>query len=252
MPHHRLRLTRAGGALVATLAMAGCATPNAPGQGAGAEYTPVVDMQGVDGGRYMADLSACRQYAAAMDNPSDNMRAVIGGQVFSAALMAALGGNSRQVGQAANYGGLAAINRHSGRVMTRQESVLGNCLASRGYRVLDGTAQVTYTQAIGAPAPQPAGQPTTNANAAAAQPVAYANPSIVTLPTGAGNPSPPPAASGKDAYVAERLARQLKCNDTSLATLVGKGAGYESYSMACTNGETLLIRCEFGNCRALK
>lgn len=58
--------------------------------------------------------------------------------------------------------------------------------------------------------------------------------------------------TGKDAYVAERLARQLKCTDTTPATLVGKGAGYESYSMACTNGETLLIRCEFGTCRALR
>lgn len=241
--------------LCMSLILAGCATPDAPGQGAGATYTPVVDMQGVNPSQYAADLAACRQYAVAMDNPSDNMRAVIGGQVFSAALMAALGGSSRQVGQAANYGGLAAINRHSGRVMTRQESVLGNCLASRGYRVLDGTAQVTYTQAVGAPMQPAAAPPTAYAGnpTAMAPPAAYApSPGIVTLPTGAGNPAPPAEASGKDAYVAERLARDLKCNATALSKLVGKGPGYESYSMACTNGETLLIRCEFGNCRALK
>lgn len=165
-----------------------------------------------------------------MDSPGDNARAVIGGQIFAAALMASLGGNSRQVGQAANYGGLSGINSHVGRVTKRQESVLGNCLAARGYRVLDGTAQVTYTHAIGA----------------------SARPGIVTLPTGAGNPPPPPVVSGQDSYVAEQLARQLKCNETSLATLVGKGPGYESYSMACTNGETLMMRCEMGNCRVLR
>ena len=94
--------------------------------------------------------------------------------------------------------------------------------------------------------------PSAPSAAPAIQPAAYVPPGIVALPTGAGNTSPPVEPSGKDAYVAERLARQLKCNETSLAKLVGKGAGYESYSMACTNGETLLMRCEMGNCRALK
>jgi hypothetical protein len=35
-----------------------------------------------------------------------------------------------------------------------------------------------------------------------------------------------------------------------MATLVDKGPGYERHSIPCSNGQTLAVRCEFGNCRA--
>lgn len=241
--------------------LAGCATPNAPGQGVGAEYTPVIDMQGVDGARYTSDLSACRQYAVQVDPTRQAVASGVGQAVFSAIIMQAAGGNNRQIAQSANVGANAGIWRGQGQALGTQQRIVANCLASRGYRVLDGTAQVTFTQTIGAPmtpppSPVQAAPPSSPVAAAGAgpmaQPLAYTPPGIVTLPTGAGKPPPPVEPSGKDSYVAERLARELKCNDTALSKLVGKGAGYESYSMACTNGETLLIRCEFGNCRALK
>ena len=234
--------------------LAGCATPNAPGQGVGSEYTPIVDMQGVDGTRYMSDLSACRQYAVQIDPTREMVAEGVGQAIFSAVIMQAAGGSNRQIARSANVGANAGIWRGQGQALGTQQRIVANCLASRNYRVLDGTAQVTFTQAIGAPMPPPATLPEPAAAAAAptAQPVAYRPPGLVTLPTGAGNPPPTVEPSGKDAYVAERLARELKCNDTTLSKLVGKGAGYESYSMACTNGETLLIRCEFGTCRALR
>lgn len=55
---------------------------------------------------------------------------------------------------------------------------------------------------------------------------------------------------GQDAFYAEKLARQAQCSD-STATLVNKGAGYETYSFACVNGEALIVRCEMGNCRVM-
>lgn len=57
---------------------------------------------------------------------------------------------------------------------------------------------------------------------------------------------------GKDSPSVERLARDQSCNAQPIATLLSKGPGYENYSVACTNGDTLMYRCEFGNCRALK
>jgi hypothetical protein len=58
--------------------------------------------------------------------------------------------------------------------------------------------------------------------------------------------------TGKDAVVAERLARELKCGESQLAKLIGRGPSFENYSFQCTNGEVLVVRCEMGNCRALK
>lgn len=109
-----------------------------------------------------------------------------------------------------------------------------------------------------------AGSPNANAHSLAPASAALAatpsteppqlpTPAVVQLPSPALNPpSNVVVPSGKDAYVAERLARELKCSHSTPSKLVGKGAGYESYSMDCTNGETLLIRCEMGNCRALR
>lgn len=54
-----------------------------------------------------------------------------------------------------------------------------------------------------------------------------------------------------DSYSAERYAKQVGCAEIS-ATLIGKGPGYESYSFQCTTGETMIVRCEWGNCREMK
>lgn len=57
---------------------------------------------------------------------------------------------------------------------------------------------------------------------------------------------------GRDAYNAERLARSTSCAAEPRAALVAKGPGFETYSIACANGDALAVRCEFGNCRELK
>jgi Zn-dependent protease with chaperone function len=67
-----------------------------------------------------------------------------------------------------------------------------------------------------------------------------------------GAPTTVVEPSGQDAYMAEKLSRESKCGTEKQASLVGKGPGYESYSFACSNGETLIVRCEYGACRALK
>ena len=36
------------------------------------------------------------------------------------------------------------------------------------------------------------------------------------------------------------------------AHLAAKGPGFETYSVACATGDTMMVRCEFGNCRALR
>lgn len=59
-------------------------------------------------------------------------------------------------------------------------------------------------------------------------------------------------AGGQDGFQAERLARSQSCSESPAAVLIAKGPGFESYSVNCTNGDAMSIRCEFGNCRALR
>lgn len=66
--------------------------------------------------------------------------------------------------------------------------------------------------------------------------------------------APKPAApSGQFGTEAAKLARDQRCAafDTS-AQFVAKGPGFETYSVPCVNGEVMMVRCEFGNCRALR
>jgi hypothetical protein len=87
---------------------------------------------------------------------------------------------------------------------------------------------------------------------AAAAPASIVPTSTISVDVNQGTPPAPPP-SGKDAVVAEKLARELGCatRDT-VAKMLGKGPGQETYSFQCANGETLVMRCEWGNCRPLK
>lgn len=60
------------------------------------------------------------------------------------------------------------------------------------------------------------------------------------------------APKSNDSFAAERLAKGQACSPDPHAVLTAKGPGFESFSVACANGDALALRCEFGNCRVLK
>lgn len=219
---------RAHTALLAAALLAGCASapPNTPGAGVGKSYTPVIDMHGVDSGRYLNDLDACRQYAGSINNNRAEWAGLIGGALLGAAIGASISSNLNVIGAGANSGALTGGASASGRALGTQQAIIGNCMASRGYRVLDGTARLSTTAQRGGP--------------------------VVRAPIPAPNPPPTAPPTGKDAYMAEQLARQSQCSSDTMATLIAAGPGFEHYSMRCTNGDVMMIRCEWGNCRALK
>jgi hypothetical protein len=66
-----------------------------------------------------------------------------------------------------------------------------------------------------------------------------------------GAPTTLTEPSGKDAYVADRVAREMACSGAP-GKMIGKGPGFETYSYQCLGGEMLVIRCEMGTCRALR
>jgi len=67
-----------------------------------------------------------------------------------------------------------------------------------------------------------------------------------------GARAPAPPTSGQDSWSAERLPAAKACSTEPRAVFTGKGPGFESYTLACSDGDQLMIRCEFGNCRVLR
>lgn len=77
-----------------------------------------------------------------------------------------------------------------------------------------------------------------------------------------GNGDPPPTVTiqpisqavppqGKFSLQAERAAAP-SCKISAMARLITSGPGFETYSVPCADGDAATIRCDFGNCRALK
>jgi hypothetical protein len=63
---------------------------------------------------------------------------------------------------------------------------------------------------------------------------------------------PTQAAEHRYQIAAERFAKEEMCNPTPQASLQMRAPGVEVYAVACINGDVLLIRCEFGNCRDMQ
>ncbi|MGH6627631.1 MAG: hypothetical protein ACRECD_14020 [Burkholderiaceae bacterium] len=236
--------------LVLVAGLIGCATapPNTPGAGYGQSYTPIVDMQGIDPIRYASDLDTCRKYSAQVDAGAASMNGALGGAIAMGLLSAMLGGSRNMNTQAATAGGFVGIGAEGGRAIGKQERIIINCMAGRGYRTLDA-AMVTPSPYASSPyASSPYAQPAAQAYAPAAP--AAISPAIT--PSNGITVAAKPRATGKDLLQAEQLAKDQACHSQPYATLAAKGPGFENYAVACSNGDTLMLRCEYGNCRALR
>lgn len=59
-------------------------------------------------------------------------------------------------------------------------------------------------------------------------------------------------AAPKDSAAALLSLKSTNCGVSANPNLVAKGPGYEIYTAACANGDSAVVRCEFGSCRTLK
>jgi serine protease Do len=87
------------------------------------------------------------------------------------------------------------------------------------------------------------------------RPILPAAPAAEPAPVALAIPVSPQAELqpvGQNAIDAERLARAQRCTTDPRASLVGKGAGVETYTVACTDGYALLVKCEAGRCEELR
>lgn len=240
-----MRRLRALSAVI-VISLAGCQTaPNTQGAGAGDSYTPVIDMDGVNMERYSNDLDACRANARKVDAGAATFGGMLAGMLVGAAIGASFGGNSSLATDGAVFGGGVGMGNAGGKAMLKQETIMANCMAGRGYRVLAGA---TIAPNPYAPSPYTPTKIT-----------GHSNPGATTSPqmTPASHSTPPTNAKqlgkiGKSSNTVESLARQDSCNPSPIAYVAATGPGFETYSVNCVNGDTSMYRCEFGNCRLLK
>src|SRR5690349_8915513 len=61
-----------------------------------------------------------------------------------------------------------------------------------------------------------------------------------------------PVQFGKFIYQAEHVPQVRACDGQGNVTFTGTGGGVELYEARCANGDVLTVRCEWGNCRALR
>jgi len=118
-------------ALVGLLLLGACASTT---------YQPVVDLKGMDGGKYQQDLAECRQLSQQVDVVGDSAVNTAVGAGVGAGLGAALGAISGAPGAGAAMGAaLGGIGAGGGSAVNKNERVkkiIDNCLARRGYNVL--------------------------------------------------------------------------------------------------------------------
>lgn len=233
--------------LIVAMAAAGCAAPGTPGSGAGATYVPIIDTGavGVDPDRYRADLAACQQLAAGTSNPmGDVILGALVGAAFGAATASTLAPQAGLNKQMANYGALVGTSSAGAASTVKAQRVVVNCMAGRGYRTLDGGNIVVVQQAT----------PSAGAYPAPGQ-QQFAGPAPATVPTLAGVAPAPKAKEppiGQESHQIERMPEAKACNAIPRAVLAAKGPGFETYTVACSNGDSLAVRCEMGACRVLR
>lgn len=185
---------------ITLVALCGCAPmpPNTPGAGVGATYTPVIDTTGVNVSRYHSDLQACRSFSRQIDVSAAEMNGLIAGILYGAATGAAVGQNRRSMDYGARVGGSAGIGRAGSRAVNKQEIIMANCMASRGYRVLEG-ATIPAAANVPSPylqadaAPQPVATPVLVA--APPQPIATPLPVATPVTQSTAQGAPPAQAS---------------------------------------------------------
>jgi len=133
--------------IAALTLLSGCAT----------NYSPMIDPNSIrDYGEYRANLAECNRYANQIDVGENATGGAIIGALFGAAIGAAAGDRQAYARFGAVVGAIqGAATAGGGAAMTKAQ-IVRNCLAGRGYVVLDGPVTVP----IGVTATQPMPAPT--------------------------------------------------------------------------------------------
>jgi len=113
------------------------------GDGPASTYKPIVDNAGIrDAGQYEADVTDCQRYAGHIDPVASAAGNAVAGAIVGALIGAAIGDRRSFARYGATVG--AANGAVAGAVNAgqMQGQIVRNCMAGRGYVVLDGPTTV--------------------------------------------------------------------------------------------------------------
>ncbi len=110
------------------LGLAGCASQ--------AGRSVIIDRQGVDMAQYERDLAECTSYAEEV-RAGEKVAANAAGTAAVGAAVGAVTGGSERARRGAGVGGIVGGARGGRAAWYEQQRVVKNCLAGRGYRVLN-------------------------------------------------------------------------------------------------------------------
>ncbi len=96
----------------------------------------IIDNKGVNMATYHQDLHECRNFAAQINVGGAVVEKTVIGALIGGAV-GAIAGDSDTAKRAAGAGGLLGAVEGSSQVSNEKQKVLKNCLAGRGYRVLN-------------------------------------------------------------------------------------------------------------------
>lgn len=75
---------------------------------------------------------------------------------------------------------------------------------------------------------------------------------VVSAPATVAAATPAQKPSGQERFQVSKLAQEMACHASPDPVMTASGTGFESYTVPCSNGDALSIRCDLSNCRALK
>lgn len=118
-------------ALVTVALLYGCAN-------SGANYKPLVDLQGRSAATFQNDLGQCQSYASQVTGAGE--RAAVGavaGAVIGAVIAGLFGGDRRSRNDTTMVGAISGGSAGGVAAEDEQRNIIRRCLSGRGYNVLN-------------------------------------------------------------------------------------------------------------------
>jgi hypothetical protein len=138
--------------VAATAILAGCAAD---------QYRPVVDPVSIhDSGKYENDLNDCQAYARRVDPAASAAQNAVAGAILGALIGVAIGDRGSYARYGATVGAANGATAGAANAQLTQVRIIQNCMAGRGYVVLDGAGvPINVTNEMAQEPAEPSGHP---------------------------------------------------------------------------------------------
>ena len=104
----------------------------------GANYRPLVDLQGRSEAQYQTDMRQCQEYASKVMGAGESAAVgAVAGAAIGAVIAGLFGGGRQSRNDSSMYGALVGAGSGGVSAEEEQRTIIRRCLAGRGYNVLN-------------------------------------------------------------------------------------------------------------------